>query len=627
MLQVFYDDVHLLRVVSISKDIETLHKENNFLEYLDTKMINGFYEVTFKTEALEVNQDILFKDKAYPVIFRGVVKKDWFLEKFDATEEKMGAWVKDDKTHFSVYAPTATSMRLLLEDEAYDMTRESTGTFKLTIDKNCHGKSYLYEVNIYHKTKTTTDPYAIASLPNRKASVVVDVESLNLNITPLIKKDDPIILEASVRDFSMDPKVKFKNRGQFLGMLESHGNYGMAHVLDLGITHLQLMPVNDFETVDELNPLDKYNWGYDTMQFMSLEGSYSSNVHDPIQVMHDFAKLVDGYHKEGVGINLDVVFNHIYEVEDHPLNVLVPYYYFRYTQDFSLSNGSFCGNEIASEMPMCRKLIIESTTHFVDTYKVDGYRFDLMGLLDVDTMNGVFEACHELNPNIMIYGEGWSMPTVLPEYMQASMKNYFQMPRIGHFNDQFRDNVAGELNKKDLGYAGGDVSLTESIKAAISGSSDHTYGHQMFQKTSQSVNYVECHDNMTIADKVTLAGKGKDEALFMMGLVILSQGIPFLQIGQSFFRNKQGDENSYKSSDSINRINWSYLDKNKAMNDQVKAWIKIRKEMYRIKEGYSFRQERALLHYYYGPYQITFNPNGIKDKIEPKEISIKKHPE
>ncbi|HZJ87196.1 MAG TPA: hypothetical protein VFC75_03135, partial [Erysipelothrix sp.] len=300
-------------------------------------------------------------------------------------------------------------------------------------------------------------------------------------------------------------------------------------------------------------------------------------------------------------------------------------YYFRYNDDFSLSNGSFCGNEIASEMPMARKIIVETITHFVDVFKVDGFRFDLMGLLDVDTMNKVVKETHAINPKVMIYGEGWSMPTVLPEYMQASMKNYFQMPQIAHFNDRFRDGVAGELNDADLGYAGGDLSETECIKAALSGYSDTSYACHSFSKSTQSVNYVECHDNMTIADKVALGENGKKEALFMMGMVLFAQGIPFLQIGQSFFRDKQGDENSYKSPDTINRIDWSMLDENKAMNETVKEWIEIRKKMYKIKEGYSFKQERDLLHYYYGTYEVIFNPSEKDDSVSAKEVKIIKH--
>ncbi len=624
MLKVYYDDVDLLRILTPIKDLSELEDTEN-LKLVGIHKNDPVYEHVFNTKPLEVGSSIEYKGQTYPVIFRGIVKKDEFLKQFDATKERMGAYVEDNKTTFAVYSPVASSISVVMDDKEYPMLKKDNGVYHITLDFNAHGLDYLYKVNVYGEEKMSTDPYAIASGPNRSSSTVVDLNKLNFDIAPLNQKDDPIILEASVRDFSMDPKVPFEHRGKFLGMLESHGDYGMKHVTDLGITHLQLMPVNDFETVDELNPFEKYNWGYDTMQFLSLEGSYSTNVHDPLQAMKDFATLVDGYHKENIGINIDVVFNHIYEVEDHPFNVLFPYYYFRYNEDFSLSNGSFCGNEIASEMPMTRKIIVDTCKHFVKTYKVDGFRFDLMGLLDVDTMNQVVKTCQAINPDVMVYGEGWSMPTVLPEYMQASMNNYFQMPQIAHFNDKFRDGVAGDLNDEDLGYAGGDLTHTECIKAALSGYSDISYACHVFSKSSQSVNYVECHDNMTVADKVALGDNGEEEALFMMGMVLFAQGIPFLQIGQSFFRDKQGDENSYKSPDTVNRINWSMLDEHKKMNDTVKSWIKLRKEMYKIKEGYSFKQERDLLHYYYGTYEVIFNPSDKDDIVKAKEVKIIKH--
>lgn len=625
MYKVFYDDLNFVRIETKQAKMYKILKESTTFSLMDISEKDGIYIYTYHTQHLEANHPIIIDGKVYPLIYRGITKTDWFLNTYDATGETMGSYVQNDQTHFCVYAPTAQKMHVIINDEKLIMDKKENGVFKLTVDKNLHALSYLYEVEMYGEIKRTTDPYAIASLANRAASVVVDLKRLNLQVGDVHIQSDPIILEASVRDFSMDPDVNFKHRGQFLGMIESHGNYGMKHVVDLGITHLQLMPVNDFQTVDELNPLAQYNWGYDTMQFMALEGSYSSDVHNPLQAMKDFAKLVDHYHQHNIGINLDMVFNHIYEVEDHPFNILVPYYYFRYTSDYKLSNGSFCGNEIASEMPMMRKHIVESVAHFVKTYNVDGFRFDLMGLLDVDTMNNVYEACSEINPNIMIYGEGWSMPTVLEDYRQASIKNFYQMPRISHFNDRFRDTVAGELNETDLGYADGRVEYTESIKAALSAYSDNTYAYQMFNKSMQSINYVECHDNMTIADKVQLAQKGKEEALFMIGLVLFAQGIPFLQIGQSFFRDKKGDANSYRSPDSTNRIEWKLLDVHQDMNDTVKSWISLRKKMYAIKEGYSFRQERALLHYYYGPYEIIFNPSNRFDILKPKEISIIKH--
>lgn len=619
VIQAFYDDINLLVIEGLN-DTPEVSINGKVLELIN-KEEDKLY---FKTDTLEVLDRLSIYNTTIPIVFRNVIRTNWFLSNFDATDKKMGSWVEDDKTYFSVYAPLATSLRLLLGEEIFEMKREKEGHFTYVLDRNLHGKSYLYEIDIYDKISQITDPFAKASLPNRNASVVVDFEKLDLNVRELETVEDPIILEASVRDFSSDLKVKFKHPGKFLGMLESHGKYGMAHVLDLGITHLQLMPVNDFETVDELDQFKKYNWGYDPMQYMVLEGSYSSDIYDATQIIKDFAKLVDTYHKHGIGINLDVVFNHVYDVGTHPLHILFPYYHFRYTKDNYLSNGSFCGNEVASEMPMTRKLIVETALYFLETFKVDGYRFDLMGLTDVDTMNIISTRTQEINPKFMIYGEGWTMPTTLEKYRQASIDNQFQMPRIGHFNDRFRNVIGGDLNDKDLGYASGNFYLVEDVKAALTGNSDTSCRNHIFNKSSQSINYVECHDNMTLADKIALGGGDEKEALFINAFIIFAQGIPFLQIGQSFFRNKKGEINTYKSSDEINHIDWSYLDKYEEMNNQVKEWIKLRKEIYKFKEGYSFKQAYNLLYYYYGNYEIIFNPGEADGGLDKHEVRINK---
>lgn len=607
-MRVFYDHLNLVR---IETDEEPTSIRYNGSESTIVEKVYDIDKViiSVKVPTLRIGEreTLRIDNVPYEIKPRGIVKTKWFEETFDATKEVLGATVVDGQTTFSVYAPTHYSMQLKLENDIYDMIRKDNGTYTVTLDKNCHGMTYLFLIN---GLLGTTDPYAKASLPNRAGSVVVDFNQVNLNIAPLSHKvTHPIILEASVRDFSMDPKVPFKHRGQFLGMLESYGEYGMAYVQDLGITHLQLMPVNDFQTVDELNPTKNYNWGYDPMQFMAFEGSYSSNVHNPIQVLEDFAKLVDGYHSVGVGINVDVVFNHVYEVDHHPFHLLVPYYYFRYDEHFNLSNGSFCGNEVASEMKMTRKYIVETTEYYVDKFKVDGYRFDLMGLLDILTMNMLRKTCEKHNPNIMVYGEGWQMPTVLPGHLQAHMFNNDKMHGVGHFNDRFRDNIAGKLNDGDMGYAGGNYYLTESAKAALSGNSNTKYPDQVFDLYQKSVNYVECHDNMTVADKIALSPYDDKKALFLIGMVLFSMGIPFLQLGQSFFRNKKGVANSYNAPDEVNMVRWHYLDDYNKMHQKTKKWIEIRKEIFAHNRPYHFEDHGPELHFIYGQSRIIFDPS------------------
>lgn len=502
------------------------------------------------------------------VEMRGIVKTPWFKETYQS-DEKLGSTVENGTTTFRLYAPTAHEVNLLLFDDVIAMTRNQSGIYEHQVNDNLHGKPYLYEVVRYGERFKITDPYAKASLPNRSGSVVVDFGFYKSDKPRFKASDNPIILELSVRDFSMDPEVPFVNRGKFLGLLESHGKYGMNHVLDLGVTHIQLMPVADFETVNELNPFERYNWGYDTMQSMSFEGSYSSNVLNPLQVIEDFRKVVDEYHAQNIGVNLDVVFNHVYDVKTHPLHISVPYYFFRYDENYELSNGSFCGNELASEMPMTRRYIVDSVVHFVENFDIDGIRFDLMGLSDIETMNRVSKSVRELKQCVMLYGEGWSMPTVLPEAEHSSMKNVRKMSGIGHFNDRFRNALIGEMDASRMGLDVNTASLAD-INEILNRS------YELLEVPEQSINYAECHDNYTLADRLMKNGLDERYAFPMNALVILGRGIPFLQIGQSFFRNKQGHENTYNLSDDVNAIKWHYLDTYESLNTATKTWIKLR---------------------------------------------------
>lgn len=565
-MKVFYDDIGVITVVS-----ESIPSKVNYGD-LELQAISTTPHLCYKIPSLDVTKHhhVFVDSIECSVIMRGITKTSWFKETY-MSSKVLGCSIEDGKSWFRVFAPTAQCVLLHLNKTVYAMTKDEQGIFEVCVDKNVHGMDYVYEVLRYNQSKFTTDPYAIASLPNRKASVAVDLNRVLDKDASLFKASPhPIILEASVRDFSMDLEVPFINRGKFLGMLESYGQYGFNHIKDLGVTHVQLMPVADFETVDELDPVRNYNWGYDTMQSMVLEGSYSSNVKDPLQIIKDFKKLVDGYHREGIGINLDVVFNHVYDVASHPLNILEPYYFFRYTENYELSNGSFCGNELSSEMPMARRYIVDSVVYYAKTFDVDGFRFDLMGLSDIDTMNNVMTSLLEVKPSIMVYGEGWSMPSVLDKELEASMNNASKMSHIGHFNDRFRDAIIGSMDGSKLGL---------DIEKATYETLNHllNQSHNFIGEANQSIQYVECHDNLTLADRLIINGKDVNAAYPMIAMVILGKGVPFLQLGQSFFRDKKGNENSYNLPDSINAIDWSYLNQYNELNEYIKGLIQLRK--------------------------------------------------
>lgn len=556
-MKLYLDDLNLITIENYNN--ETIEYNGKVLE-----VNNGQAYIN----DVELGQHLvcLVDGKEVSVEVRFYVKTDHFDQKYTNSSQVLGSVVKDETTTFTLWAPTAYKVNLLIDEHAFEMNRDAQGFYSITLENDCSGTAYLYEVYRDGQVIRTCDPYAKATLPNRKASVVTN---LSFDKVEFQQKSD-VILEMHVRDFSMDPEVPFKHRGQFLGMLESHGHYGYQHVKDLGVGVLQLQPVTDFETVDELDPLSAYNWGYDPMQFFALEGSYSSNIQDPQQVLRDFSTLVNQYHRDGFAVTMDVVYNHIYEVEGSSLGACVPYYYFRYV-DGKLSDGTFCGNEIASEFTMVRKFIKDACIYFVEQFDIDGYRFDLMGITDIVTMNEIRDELLKIKPHIFLYGEGWNMASGLNESDRATMQNHKALPGYAYFNDLFRNEVGGSLDASDLGIL--DNPDSEIMNDVLNGSTS------IFDSPQQSINYVECHDNYTTADKLAILNLGVKEAEQLIKATVLAKGHPFLQIGQSFYRNKQGVENSYKSPDSINMIRWSYLDKYKELNDFTISQIKLRKSL------------------------------------------------
>lgn len=573
MIKVFYDDLGLINI-----ETKEVVNEVKYQSELLVKSDSGY-----NCSHLDISKEhfINVNGLDFPLIMRGIVHTEWFEENFKFSG-KLGSYIENGQTTFRVWAPTSHQAYVIVNDEKAEMVNIGKGVFEYRIDSNLEGAVYTFELKRYDEIVNLTDPYAKASLPNRQASVVIQDDKYKVTSDRFQASLKPILLEMSVRDFSMDETVPFVNRGKFLGLMESHGNYGFQHILDLGVTHVQLMPVNDFETVDELNPFDKYNWGYDTMQYMALEGSYSSNVHNPIQGILDLKEVINFYHNNNIGVNLDFVFNHVYEVETHPLHQSVPYYFFRYDGDYNLSNGSFCGNEIASEKAMMRKLIVESCKYFVEVFDIDGFRFDLMGLLDIETMNQVRKTVNSFGKSVMVYGEGWSMPTVLSKHLEASMANHDKMPGIAHFNDLFRDSLGGKVDGSTPGinFNSDNIDFLNSIL---------NESYKILGDPKQSINYIECHDNYTLADRMSMSGKTIEDAAKLNEMVILSNGIPFIQIGQSFFRDKKREENSYNLPDSINSIKWQYLDIYASLNESMKQAIRLRNQsndsLFQVKDG------------------------------------------
>ena len=350
---------------------------------------------------------------------------------------------------------------------------------------------------------------------------------------------------------------------------------------------LALLPFYDFGSVDELNQFEYYNWGYDPVQYSIPEGSYASNVKDPYSRIIDCKKMIESIHESGMRVIMDVVYNHMFNRETSSFETLVPYYYFRIGRNGEKSNGSFCGNDFDSTQKMTSKFIIDSCLRWVDLYNIDGFRFDLMGILDINTMNKISELCLERKSDFIIFGEGWNMPTLLPDNMKTCQFNNAKTPNIGYFSDRFRDVIKGSTNSSEMdvkGYCSGSNNNLTLVKDVIMASTCFYSNSYSYKSPKQVINYVECHDNATLWDKLSVCCKDESEELrkkrqkIIIAITLLSQGIPFIHAGQEFLRTKNGEHNSYILPDSINKLDWKLMEKNIDIVNYVKDVISIRKD-------------------------------------------------
>ena len=528
---------------------------------------------------------------------------------FNDIEEKsarpLGAELKENSTSFAVYAPKAEEAKLMLygnqEDAPCDvipMALGQDGVWSYEYPKRLEGLYYTYAFTYGGSTAEAVDVYAKAVGANGKRGCIIDFKKTdpdgweNESYVKLKSPADAVIYELSVRDFSSDPtgKIPAWERGKFAAFCETESRLPsgeptcLGHLKKLGITHVQLMPVFDFEGVDELNPKRSYNWGYNPSNYNAPEGSYSADPSDPALRVKELKKLVKSLHEAGIGVVMDVVYNHTYRTEDSCLNLTYPGYYYRRWQDGSFSNGSGCGNELASEREQVRKYIIDSVLWWAREYKIDGFRFDLMALIDIDTLNLIEKRLHEINPSALVYGEGWTGGASALPYEKAAFKqNARYTPQYAYFNDNYRDAIKGDtFRDEDLGYISGNFHFRQSIITGLLGSAGWA------GSPCQIINYCEVHDNLTLWDKLTLSVGGcheedrKKMARLAGALVLLAQGIPFIHAGQEFMRSKslgdgKFDHNSYCSPDDVNGLKWYMLDPNRRESDYFAGLIAFRK--------------------------------------------------
>lgn len=537
-----------------------------------------------------------------PMNIGSIIRTESFEKMYYYDGDDLGNTYTKEKTSFKLWSPVASRVMIDIKSPHFnsvvEMVRTDRGVWSAVVDVDLELAEYNYLLKINDSWNETTDPYAYTSTPNTKKSVIVDTEKTKVNLNlekrnKLINFTDAIIYEIHVRDLSTSTASGIKDKGKFLGAIKkgSKNSYGMStgfdYINDLGITHIQFLPIYDFGSVDEENQFDFYNWGYDPVAYNVPEGSYASDVYDPYSRIVDLKRMIAKYHEFGLRVNMDVVYNHMFDIATSSFEKIVPGYYFRHGENGEVSNGSFCGNDIESRNLMVRKYIVDSVKRWAEFYGVDGFRFDLMGIIDIDTMNLIRTELDKIDESIMLYGEGWNMPTMMDDSQKASMQNTDKMPTIAHFNDRFRDAINGgasESSVHEKGLMSGNTDKMYLANSLLTGSCLDLDAGKMFADAGHSINYIECHDNYTIWDKLSLCCDDTDEQtkreMQKLGtaFVILSQGIPLLHAGQEFCETKFGDHNSYKSDDSVNSLDWDRAWNYKEVVDFVKNIIQIRKE-------------------------------------------------
>lgn len=512
----------------------------------------------------------------------------------------LGMTYTPEKTAFKVWAPTATEVKLnlytpdLMKTASLEMTRKERGVWELVIPGNLEYYFYTFSVCVNFCWREAVDPYAVAVSPNGTHGAIVDLKKTDVGriaLPPLEHDVDAVIYETHIRDFTIHPNSGVKHKGTYSGAGEWGTKTGcgvptcLSYVKDLGVTHVEFLPWHDFAGVDELGDKQDYNWGYNPLHFNAPEGSYSLEPENPYARIIELKKMINHFHRAGLRVIMDVVYNHVYIREQSSFEKIVPGYFFRHDENGLPSNGTGVGNDFASERLMARKFILDSVQFWKEEYDVDGFRFDLMGILDVETMNLIRALLDKYDSHTLLIGEGWDLPTPLPPSQKANMRNQAKLPRIGQFNDFFRDTIKGStFDLHDRGYVLGNDRRLDLVKRALAGSVGLNEGEQgLFLAPGQSVNYVESHDNHTFWDKMNVCLREEDSERrkrrqrLATVMVLLAQGIPFLHSGQEFFRTKKGVGNSYRSPDEINRLDWDEMVHNWHHVGYIKGIIAIRK--------------------------------------------------
>ncbi|MCM1058099.1 MAG: type I pullulanase [Firmicutes bacterium] len=566
------------------------------------------YTLTLEAELNSFgNYTITFDGNDYSVKMPSVYSTGAFEAAYTYSGDDLGAVWTPEKTTFRVWAPVAEEVYVNLyqsgDAEAQDliesiaMTQDVNGTWVLEAEGDKNGVYYTYKTVTAGQETEACDPYARTTGVNGDRAMVIDLDSTDpegwendSNPHAGEKITDAIIYELHMRDFSADASSGIENVGKYLQFTEKGTSTaggavtGIDYLKELGVTHLHILPMYDFGSVDETG--SGYNWGYDPKNYNVPEGSYSTDPYNGAVRVNEVKQMVQSLHNEGIGVVMDVVYNHVQSAEDFCFNRLVPGYFSRITESGSYSNGSGCGNDTASERSMVRKYIVDSVCYWADEYHIDGFRFDLVGLLDADTVNKIVEEVHKTHPDVIFYGEGWTMTTNVTKQgvTMATQENSAQTPGFAYFNDKIRDGLKGGVfSETETGYISG-ASSSYEVARAFQGNS------AWCGSPAQTINYASCHDNLSLFDKLqrSRSDASREDLIRMNNLAaaiyMTSQGVPFMQAGEEMLRTKVNadgslNSNSYNAGDEVNSIKWSDLEKEeyRQVLDYYKGLIAFRK--------------------------------------------------
>ncbi len=546
---------------------------------------------------------------------------------FSYGDKLLGVTVNERSTIFRLWSSSATTVYLNIYNQwdelrrkTYTLTKSDDQFWLIEIPENLENYYYTYSIERYGILHEIVDPYAIATSPNSKKGQIIklsktDPEGWEKSKRPEVPLMDTVIYETHIRDLTVKWHKEEALKGTFNGVTEALIN----KVKSLGISHIQWMPLFDFATVDDFEK--GYNWGYDPLLFNVVEGSYASDVYNPLTRIKELKAMIMRCHKVGVRVIMDVVYNHTYHSKTSNLNRIGNHYFYRMNGQY-FSNGSGCGNELATENKMVRKFIIDSLLYWQKEFKVDGFRFDLMGLYDIETVEAIEKELRANDPDVLLYGEPWTGSDSMLPYEQRFRKGVIKNSGVGYFNDDFRNSVKGDNDSAKRGYIGGVVDTNVLLNSLIGSPIDKekSVGHS--HKPYESINYLTSHDNLNLFDKIsksfpnTTEKEKKKICALCFSILLTSVGIPFIQGGTEMMASKKGFHNTYNMGDEINAYDWILSSSNDDLRVYIQKLIKFRREtfLYQLRD---FKFIQACCH-------ITINEQGIIEmKIDDAEKKIR----